>query len=184
MARSLSDPGLDDAERKAVQDVLRHGLHVVKILPEGGTPGWAFSIGLWHNFGHPEVVVFGLDDSVAHGLLNEVARRVREGERFGDGTEAGDLLEGVRCVFRAMDPAWHRPFLGWMDWFYENEDTPVLQCVWPDHDGRWPWEAGFRPDWVWAQPLLFLRDPAAARATALLGTMGLWPPPASPHHPA
>lgn len=184
MVRTLDDPSLDEHERKALEDIRDHGLHVVYVLPEGNMPGWMFSIGLYHHHQHPEVLVFGLNRQVAHWLVNEVARRVEAGERMADGCTADDLLEGVPCTFRAMYPGWRDAFLGWMDWFYKGADVPVLQCIWPDHDGKWPWQPEFRHDWGWAQPLLFLRDPVAARATELLQTVDLWPPPASPDHPA
>jgi hypothetical protein len=45
---------------------LAYGWHVVKILEKHETPGWAFSVGLYKNFNHPEIVVFGLNDEVAH----------------------------------------------------------------------------------------------------------------------
>ena len=60
MVRTLNDPGLDDNDRKLLQDVAEVGWHVVLIAEEAGTPGWAFSVGLYHTFRHPEVVVFGL----------------------------------------------------------------------------------------------------------------------------
>jgi len=176
MVRTLADPGLDESERKTVDDVERYGLHVIIIPSEEGMPGWAFSIGLHHNFGHPELVVFGLKPEIAHWLLNEVARRISDGERFAPGDEADGLLEGVRCTFREVRPRWYHPFLGWMNWFYDGEEIPVLQCIWPDHDQRYPWDAAFRADWVKTQPLLFHEDPVEARATELLASLDLWPP--------
>jgi hypothetical protein len=173
MVRTLNDPSLDEHERKAVEDVSRHGLHVVRVLPEGGTPGWAFSIGLWENYQHPEVVVFGLTPEVAHHLLNQVAEVVRIGGKFEPGSEYDDLLEGIRCTFKPVQSLWYHPFLGWADWFYEDSDYPVLQCIWPDHDQRYPWDPAFRADWVWAQPLLFHANLYDARATELIESLGL-----------
>ena len=174
MPRALDDPGLDDAERKALADVSEFGLHVVLVLPEGDTPGWAYSVGLFHNFSHPEVVVFGLRREVAHHLLNHLADEIRAGNRFEPGGEYPDLLEGVRCTFREVSSIWNYPFLGWADWFYEGGEYPVLQCIWPDREQRYPWSDGFPAEWVLMQPLLFENDPEAARTTRLLQSMGLW----------
>ena len=73
MPRTLQDPSLDAQERKALEDVQQHGLHLVHVLPNGDTPGWTYSIGLWHNYRHPELVVFGLSREVCHEVLNHAA---------------------------------------------------------------------------------------------------------------
>lgn len=40
--------------QKVFDDVAKHGWHVVKVLEQAKVPGWAFSIGLYKNFKHPE----------------------------------------------------------------------------------------------------------------------------------
>ena len=66
----------DDSDRKVIHDVETHGWHVVNILPESETPGWAFTIGLGQSFSHAEIVVFGLDSELAHLLLNDLGEAV------------------------------------------------------------------------------------------------------------
>ena len=46
--------GINDA--KLLADVEEYGWHVVKILDTQGTPAWAYSIGLYENFHHPEIM--------------------------------------------------------------------------------------------------------------------------------
>ena len=62
-----------------------------------------------------------------------------------------------------------------------GDDFPVLQLLWPDRDGRYPWDPGYPPDMFPLQPLLYEVDAARARATALLeslrkGPDGVTPP--------
>ena len=85
----------DRSEEKAADDVRQFGWHVVMIPEKDGTPGWAFTVGLMKTFGHPEVVVFGLDQEVAHLVLNDVSARVRDGLKIVDGTRADELLEAI-----------------------------------------------------------------------------------------
>jgi uncharacterized protein DUF4262 len=41
-------------------------------------------------------------------------------------------------------------------WFYEDDPFPLMQCFWPDKEGRFPWDDGC-DDYVRnAQPLLFV----------------------------
>jgi len=66
---------------------------------------------------------------------------------------------------------WYAPFIGYATWFYDGAHFPALQLIWPDKGRRFPWQSGFNPDWIWAQPLLFESDPRSARAEALLESL-------------
>jgi len=159
----------DRSEERVVADVQRHGWHVVLIPEEDGMPGWAFTVGLSKTFGHPEVIVFGLHQEVAHFVLNDVGERVRAGLKIVDGTRAEELLEGVTCAFRPVARCWHRWFLGMASWFNGgNHRYSVFQCLWPDRAGCFPWDDDFRASWRWAQPLLFEADVDRARCRTLV----------------
>jgi hypothetical protein len=172
MVRTLADPDLDDGDRKLLRDVDEHGWHVIIVKEQEGTPGWAFSIGLYYKYQHPEVVVFGLPGELMHRVVNFIGSDVKGKATFEAGKEYAELLEGVRCTFKPVARKWYRPFLGYARWFYQGSAFPVLQCIWPDKQQRYPWGEGFRRDWAWAQPLLFHEEPVDARAVELLGTLG------------
>jgi hypothetical protein len=171
MVRTLSDENLDESDRKLLSDIEQVGWHVVLIPPEADTPGWAFSIGLFHTFKHPEVVVFGLPLEVYGQVINGIGDDVQKGCRFQSHEEYPDLLEGVACVFRHVERGWYREFLGYAGWYYQGMDFPVLQCIWPDKQQHFPWQPEFRQSWLWAQPLLYESEPGPARVTRLLETM-------------
>ena len=63
-----------DADRTILRNIDTYGCDVVLVPPEEETAGWAFSVGLFHSYQHPEIVVFGLP----------IARKVRP--RKGNGT--------------------------------------------------------------------------------------------------
>jgi len=161
----------DDADRKVIRDVVEYGWHVVAIPPEGETPGWLFSIGMYKTFGHPEIAVFGLEPRVAHWLINEVGSRVKAGTTFCSDAIATGLLENVTCIFRPVLAKWYRPFFGTAIWYYMGVGFPMLQCIWPDHEENYPWDVAFRESWRWAQPLLFHDSPKDARVVELLASM-------------
>jgi hypothetical protein len=60
------------------------------VEPGPHSAGWIYSIGLTHNFGHPELVI--TEDVLVHGggLLNEIGERVSRG-RHVDASTALDL---------------------------------------------------------------------------------------------
>jgi uncharacterized protein DUF4262 len=161
--------GADD--EKVVSDVAEYGWHVVKIPDDDETPGWAFSIGLYKNFNHPEIVVFGLDDELMHFVINSVGEDVRRGKSFAADGLYPDLIEAHTCTFKPVSKVWYGDFLGYANWFYEGENYPALQCIWPDKNNLFPWDPQFNPHWVWAQPLLFHEDAESARTVALLESM-------------
>ena len=161
--------GLDD--EKLLSDVKEYGWHVLKIFEKNQTPGWAFSIGLFENFNHPEIIVFGLNDEVAHYVINAVGEEVRNGKTFAVDGLYSDLIDAYACTFKPVNPVWYHDFLGYANWFYSGDNYPALQCIWPDKNHRFPWEPEFNPNWVWAQPLLFNEEPVSARTTQLLQSM-------------
>ena len=75
----------EDRERKVVSDIEEFGWHVVMIPDDDEGPAFAYSIGLFKSFGHPEVILFGLDLGVMHQIINLIGEEVRLGRRFSDG---------------------------------------------------------------------------------------------------
>jgi hypothetical protein len=147
------DPA-DEHDRKLLADVKRHGWHVIGVEEDEEGPSFAYSIGLYRSFGHPEVVVFGLPVKVMHQVVNAAGEKVRFGERFGHLDESGDILEGYDVAFRAMERRHYPDYLGYARRFYQGDDFPALQCLWPDSQHRYPWHPGFTPALARRQPLL------------------------------
>ena len=131
---------LDEDERKTIADVEDHGWHVVKVLEDDDGPAFDYTVGLQHSFGHPELIVVGLPLEVAHAVLNVAGQLIRRGVRYSEGPDFDDILENRACVFRTMPESRYRDYLGWALWFYDGASFPALQLIWPDPQGRWPWD--------------------------------------------
>ena len=160
-------------DEKVLSDVREHGWHIIKVPERGSTPGWAFSIGLHHSYQHAEVMLFGLPLDAMQAIINNLGSDVARGARYPAATESNQVLEGYRCAFRAVHPRWYGPFLGYATWFYQGDDFPVVQCLWPDKQGHLPDSADFDSDLVGLQPLLEFPDPARARAVELLHSLDI-----------
>jgi hypothetical protein len=63
-------------------------------------------------------------------------------------------LEGYPVVFKEVRRERYRGVLGYGLWYYDGDAFPALQCVWPDKQGRFPWEAEFEERYRRMQPLL------------------------------
>lgn len=151
-------PDLTPGERRILADIEEHGVHMVHVAEREDSPGWSYTIGLWHHFEQPEVIVFGLDDEVAQALLDLVTDEVAAGPdaacRFLAGSEHRDLLAGYPVRVLEVPPVLHGSYLGQALWAYDGEPFAAVQLVWPDKQGRWPWSDGVREGFRRLQPLL------------------------------
>jgi hypothetical protein len=148
------DDSLTDSERRILSDIDENGLHVVQVEDEQGEPEYAFSVGMWHSFEQAEVVVFGLPAEAAEALLEAIADDAAEGKTFVADSRHEGLLQGYPVRFLAVPKAAYAEHFPEALWAYEQAEFPMLQLVWPDKQGRWPWEAGVREGFRDAQPLL------------------------------
>lgn len=160
---------MDELNERVRADIDAHGWHVAKIAGDDFAPAWAFTIGLQERFQHPEVICFGLDLEVLHALLNRVGSLVGGGRSFGPGREPlvapareAEVLQGTDCAFRQVATRWRDLFAGNAGWFYQERSFELIQCFWPDPEGRLPWDEGFEADLLLRQPQLYLPEEAQA----------------------
>src|SRR3546814_13458065 len=65
--------GEDKSEKKVLDDIAEFGWHCVHILAEGQHVEYSFTVGLFQNYGHPELIIFGLSSDVARQILSVAA---------------------------------------------------------------------------------------------------------------
>jgi hypothetical protein len=162
-----------EADRRLVEDVTNHGWHVVRVPPRSTPPGWAFSVGLYRRFGHPEIIVFGLPPEALHSLVDRVAAAVADGGRYPADSTSDRILEGYTCGMRPVARRWYAAFLGYATWFYAGEEFPVVQCRWPDRENRLPEHPEFDCELAELQPLLDRESAEEARVEALLHSLDM-----------
>ena len=153
MATDLPKPE-DDGDRKLLAAIARVGWAVIGIPEDDDGPGYAFSVGLYRTFAHPEVVLIGLPWEVAYRFINAIGTAVQGGRRYEAGREYDDLAEGYPSAFVAVDRDHYEEYLGTAGWFYRGWDFPVVQMVWCDRDGSYPWNTGAAPGYWRRQPIL------------------------------
>jgi hypothetical protein len=144
----------DDGERKVLDDIAEYGWHCANILEGKGQPPWAFTIGLFHTWKHPELIVFGLKGNVAHEILTIVARGLAEGHRMNLSLPTEDLLHDGSCVFVEAPKSQYREHVGFARWYYQGDGFPLFQVIWPSRDGHFPWSAKASESFRSWQPVL------------------------------
>ena len=144
----------DKQEKKLIADIERYGWHIIKVLEDQKGPGFAYSIGLFHSYSHAEILVIGLRLDSMHQIINCIGEEIKSGKQFVDGREYSDILPGYDSAFRNVDRKFYKDYLGCALWFYEGGSFPVLQCVWPDKQSKFPWDDGFNKKLTARQPVL------------------------------
>lgn len=160
MTRALEETsGLSGPDVKVLQDIQRVGWHVAGVFAKEAEKGsdWAFSIGLFHSYGHSEILIAGLPVERCMSVINVVGQAIRSGKRFETGQRCADILQDpYQCMFREVDRHHYRDYVGYALWFYEHDPFPLMQCFWPDKENRLPWEDGC-DDYVQSvQPSLYI----------------------------
>jgi hypothetical protein len=131
---------MDAGEKKALDDIAQYGCHVIHVLEEEEGPAFTYSVGIQKSSGAPEVIVIGLKQPIAHFLVNEYNTRVRAGERFVPGNRYDGFLEGFQVQFGVVLPDHFESYFGWDIWLYGGKQFDVLQLIYPNTSGVWPWE--------------------------------------------
>lgn len=148
----------DVQDRRVIDTVLEHGWQVILVADDAECthpdhlgwdgpddpdtkPAFAYTIGLRHRAGHPELLMSGLDPGLMHHALNEIAGRVMGGLRLRPGDALEDVLAGVPVAVEEITDVARRDAVTWSGWFHRR--TPdALAIVWPDRSGIFAWQPG------------------------------------------
>lgn len=158
-----------DAFVGTIRDYMRNpGWAVQGVAPsihdEPGSDHWVYTIGLWENYGHPEILIVNMGVRAGHQLLNELGARVRDdGERFEPGEPRLDVLQAADAgeplgvstpvKFVTVDRRNYRPWFNVARQIYNSSAFEAIQMLWPDREGRLPDEPGYDGE-KFPQPVL------------------------------
>lgn len=135
------DRAEDVHERKAIEDVRQFGVHILHVFDDKGTaPEFSYTVGLWHTYRHPEILISGLKEALRHSLLNHLNRLIREGSRFSEGENSTEVIDGYKCYFQEIPQSHYKDYLGWDLWFYGGSEFQAIQMLWPSIHHVYSWE--------------------------------------------
>ncbi len=152
------DASYNELDRRTIDSVLEHGWQVILVGANAGCsdpehqdhsddghgepgPDFAYTVGLGHRFGHPELLMSGLDHRVMHRALNDVARRIMNGRRLAAGDALEHVLAGVPVAIEQVADGALRETVTWSGWFHRRKPE-ALAIVWPDTNGVFAWQPG------------------------------------------
>ena len=145
--------GTDDGERKVIADIEKYGWHSLNITAEKDSPPFTFTIGLFETWQHPELIVVGLKPETVRPILATLTQELAAKQPRDLTAVADDLIEGAGC-FVEVARRHYREYVGYARWYYNGNHFPLYQLVWPDQDGRFPWNPRAPEAYRRAQPVL------------------------------
>jgi hypothetical protein len=128
----------DKLEIKLLNDIEKYGLQVMRVLNEGASPGFSYSIGLFKTY----------------ILINNMAEDIKNGNVFEPLNYYTGILGDFKCYIVKVRPTNYDGYVGQAQRYYKNDDFPIVQCVYPTTKGIYPWEKSWPESIKDLQPIL------------------------------
>ena len=135
-------------------NVEKFGLQVIMVNPTDYSPSFAYSIGLYKTYNHPEIICFGLPKDLAHGVINDIAELIKDGEQISPSKNYDNIFKNSRAEFLMVDERNIEDYFAAAINFYQTTKFPTLQLIWTDRNDKFPWEENFEEKFLYDQPLL------------------------------
>lgn len=151
-ALDLPPEKLDEVEARFVAAIQKFGWFCTRVAGDEVGPSFSYTSGLWAKAKHPELIMFGLLKDTSYGVFEDIYRELDRGIILETGVALPNLFGNAVAYVFPVAEKYYAEYLGWSRWFYRGNAFPCLQIVWPDHAGKFPWEAAFDPAFCNDQP--------------------------------
>jgi hypothetical protein len=132
----------------------KFGLSVITVESTSYCPSFAYSIGLWKTYNHPEIICFGLTKKILHNIINDIAELIKHGDKINTKQTYYNIFKDSRAEFLEVDKRNINDYFGYAIEYHNTNDFPALQLIWTDRKDRFPWESEFEQEFIYKQPLL------------------------------
>ncbi len=150
----LQSHDCNEVESRIINNIKTIGWSVVMIEATPYFPSFAYTIGLWKNYKHPEIIAFGLSVKTLHSVLNIAGENIKNGKSYLVNTVYSDFFDEGSSQLISVDARSIQDYFGYAIWFNNGPGFPALQLVWPDRNNKLPWQNGFDEAFIDRQPLL------------------------------
>lgn len=151
-----------DGEQMIITNIEKFGWHCNYIFGEDGSPAFAYSVGFFHSYHQPEIIVFGLPQNLSHRLLSDIARQFATGKEVDFDSLSQYLLEDYICKFIRVSSDQAAEYLLSAKWLYIDQPFDALQLVWSEYlTTVFPWESGASDEFVKSQTIIGVIQPDA-----------------------
>ena len=141
-------------DNKFSADIEKFGWTVMLVEATDYLPSFAYTVGLWENYKHPEIISFGLTTKTLHLILNDAGEIAKSGQTIIVGKAYDDFFENSGTQFINVDSKNIADYFGGAINFYDTKDFPAIQLVWTDRYNKLPWDKDYEKEFEFIQPLL------------------------------
>ena len=140
--------------KKISDDIRDYGWHVIKVLEDESAPGFGYSIGLFETFKHPEIIIVGLKLDLIHLLINNIGEDIKNGLTLVPFSFNSDIIDNFECYISEVKKSHYDKYVGQAQAYYDSDEFPLLQCIYPTLKGVYPWQSDWPEDIKNLQPVL------------------------------
>lgn len=139
---------------KIAKEIEQYGWTVIALDATDYLPSFAYTLGLWKNYQHPEIIAFGLPVTMLHTVLNEAGNMIQSGQKLELQKQYSEFFENGQACFI---PVHDDNFSDYFNYAIELNGTkvfPACELIWTDRNLKFPCEEGFEVEFKFKQPLL------------------------------
>ncbi|GAB3361408.1 DUF4262 domain-containing protein [Lysobacter tyrosinilyticus] len=141
-------------EESVLRNIGEHGWHFTHVFGDDEGPSFSYSVGLLSSYNHPEIILFGLPQEAAHGLVSLIADRAASGDPIDLSKPSDEIIQGYPCIFVEVSRMNREEYALSDCWLYQDSDFSMYQLVWPSKQGLFPWHPDAPESFRWSQPVL------------------------------
>ncbi len=146
--------GIEAFRKTVLENIRSSGFHMTGVFSESGSPAFTYTAGLETTFNHPEIVIYGIEPRIAGHLLHAAVDVIRDGAAFKAGGRYERIAEKYSMVFLDIRDSLARNKFPVAFQSQPGCEVRVLQMVWPDPNGKFPWQTGYDQRYSSLQPML------------------------------
>lgn len=146
--------GINKGKQKILTDIEKFGWHIINVMEGKNYPGFAYSIGLFKSYKHPEIIIIGLKPELAQVLINNIGYDIKNGSIYNSDKFYSNILDNYDCKMIEVLKGNYKEYVGLGIWYYENDNFPLLQCIYPTLNGIYPWDKTWPKEIIEYQPIL------------------------------
>lgn len=139
---------------KMIKEIEEFGWTVVALDATDYLPSFAYTLGLWKNYQHPEIIAFGLPVNMLHTILNEAGAIIKSGQSLKLHQPYTEFFENGKASFLPVDELNFEDYFNYATELNGVATFPAYELVWTDRNLKFPWEEGFEAEFKFKQPLL------------------------------
>ncbi len=141
-------------ENQLLADIEKFGWTVLLLEATEYLPSFAYTVGLWKNYNHPEIISLGLTTKTLHLILNEAGEIAKSRQTIEVGKNYDDFFENSNTQFVKVDRRNIADYFGQAINLFDTINFPAIQLVWTDRNNRFPWDNDYEKEFEFKQPLL------------------------------